>query len=62
MITGTLPLPSPRPRFGHGAVYRLENGMKLAASYHPSQHNTLTGRLNHEMFDGVFSAAKQLLT
>jgi len=56
-----VPLPSPRPRFGHGAVQQLPNGMKLLASYHPSQHNTLTGRLTHEMFDGVFGAAKQML-
>ena len=54
-------LPSPRPRFAHGAIYPLENGIKLAASYHPSQHNTLTGRLTQEMFDGVFSTAKQML-
>ena len=54
-------LPSPRPKFGHAAVYRLAGGITLAASYHPSQHNTLTGRLTREMFEGVFDMAKQLL-
>ena len=54
-------LPSPRPKFRHAAVYRLAGGITLAASYHPSQHNTLTGRLTREMFEGVFDMAKQLL-
>ena len=54
-------LVSPRPRFGHGETYSLPDGITLICSYHPSQHNTLTGRLTHEMFEAVFNKAKQLL-
>ena len=57
---GDKPAP-PRPRFGHGATYSLAGGITLIGSYHPSQHNTLTGRLSRDMFEGVFSKAKQLL-
>ena len=54
-------LPSPRPKFGHCVVHKLEGGMNLLASYHPSQHNTLTGRLTPDMFDNVFATAQRLL-
>ena len=54
-------LPSPRPKFGHCVAYRLDRGITLLASYHPSQHNTLTGRLTPEMFDNVFAIAKRIL-
>ncbi len=56
------PLPSPRPRFGHGAVYSLDDGKTLVASYHPSQQNTQTGRLTREMFDGVFETVRGILS
>ena len=59
--TQAVPLPSPRPRFGHESVHVLDGGITLVGSYHPSQHNTLTGRLTHEMFDGVFRKVKQVL-
>jgi len=54
-------LPSPRPKFGHGPAYQLDGGITLLASYHPSQHNTLTGRLTPEMFDDVFATARRIL-
>ncbi len=54
-------LPSPRPKFGHCLAYELDCGITLLASYHPSQHNTLTGRLTPEMFDDVFATARRLL-
>ena len=42
----------PRPRgvvFGHGVRYELGEGFPtLFGSYHPSPHNTYTGRLTHE--------------
>lgn len=55
-------LPKPRPRFAHGARFRLANGLILLASYHPSQQNTLTGRLTRPMFHAVFRVAHRLLS
>ena len=55
------PVRSPRPKFGHLAAYPLEGGVTLLASYHPSQHNTLTGRLTKEMFEAVFRQARELI-
>lgn len=52
----------PQMDFGHGAFYELGNGLPwLLASYHPSQHNTLTGRLTTDMFDAIWSRAKKLI-
>ena len=56
-----LKLPSPRPRFGHGEAHAFADGITLVSSYHPSQHNTLTGRLTEDMFDTVFSKVKRML-
>lgn len=56
-----LPLPSPRPRFAHGALYAMPHGVTLIASYHPSQRNTQTGLLTQAMFDEVFQKARALL-
>lgn len=61
-------------KFAHGAFYRfsLENCVLntdhwilntahwLLASYHPSQQNTLTGRLTAEMFDEIWKKAREL--
>ncbi len=57
-----LSLPSPRPRFGHGATYCLDGEPVLIGSYHPSQQNTQTGRLTREMFEAIFDRAGELLT
>ena len=33
----------------------------LLCSYHPSQQNTLTGKLTVDMFDEVWAKAKELI-
>ena len=53
--------PAARPRFAHGAVTRLPDGVMLISSYHPSRQNTNTGRLTPPMWRGVFRRARTLL-
>jgi uracil-DNA glycosylase family 4 len=48
-------------KFGHGALYQLENGVWVLCSYHPSQQNTLTGKLTVNMFDDIWKKAKTLI-
>ena len=48
-------------KFGHGAAYQLESGVWILCSYHPSQQNTLTGKLTVEMFDDIWKKAKTLI-
>jgi uracil-DNA glycosylase family 4 len=52
-------IPRPRPRFGHGTEVDL-GGVTLVGCYHPSQHNTFTGRLTPAMLDEVMSRARAL--
>lgn len=53
-------------KFGHGALYKLNTGLLtidpwLLCSYHPSQQNTLTGKLVVEMFDQIWAKARELI-
>ena len=53
-------VPSPVPRFRHGATWPLLP-ITLLASYHPSQRNTQTGRLTRAMFDRVFESLERII-
>lgn len=49
----------PKPRFSHGSIDRLPNGVALIGCYHPSRQNTNTGRLTAEMMAKVFALARK---
>lgn len=51
----------PAPRFGHALFYDRAEAPFLGAAYHPSQQNTFTGRLTHEMMCAVFREAAERL-
>ena len=61
-------IPRPRPRFAHAATVELGHldsgpdtgGVTVLGCYHPSQHNTFTGRLTPAMLDDVFARARAL--
>ena len=46
--------------FRHAAQYQMPNGKILLASYHPSNQNTNTGKLNRQMFVEIFQEARRL--
>lgn len=54
-------LRNPAWKFGHGVLHKLDDGPWILCSYHPSQQNTLTGRLTVQMFDAIWAKARSLL-
>jgi uracil-DNA glycosylase len=56
-------LPTPAPKFGHGASFSVtsksEKKMLVIGSYHPSQQNTFTKKLTPAMLDNIFTLAQQ---
>ena len=58
------PVPRPQPRFGHGAEVVLDrpdgDPVVLLGCFHPSPHNTFTGRLTEPMTDEVFQRARRV--
>lgn len=52
---------NPAWKFSHGALFKLGSGVWVLCSYHPSQQNTLTGKLTVKMFDEVWAKAKELI-
>ena len=54
------PVPRPRPRFGHEAVFDDGAWLPLLGCFHPSQQNTFTGRLTPAMLDSALARARSL--
>jgi uracil-DNA glycosylase family 4 len=53
------PIPTPKPRFGHGAEAEI-GPFVLVGCFHPSQQNTFTGKLTPTMLDEVLRRAVEL--
>jgi len=56
-----VPLPRPRPKFGHGVEVPTPRAT-IVGCFHPSQQNTFTGKLTEPMLDAVFNRARELVS
>jgi uracil-DNA glycosylase len=56
-----VPLPRPRPKFGHGVEVPTPRAT-IVGCFHPSQQNTFTGKLTEPMLDAVFTRTRELVT
>ena len=70
LSAGGWKVPRPRPAFAHGAAVEISGAeisratpqappFLLLGCYHPSQQNTFTGRVTPEMFDAIFTRARE---
>lgn len=50
-----------KPKFSHGKMLKYDKTPYIILSYHPSRQNTQTKKLTQEMFDSVFSKAKEII-
>lgn len=60
LATAGWTVPTPRPKFGHGAHIELagrDRNLALFGCYHVSQQNTFTGRLTPAMLEKVLGDA-----
>jgi len=48
-------------KFGHGNEHQLPNGATLIDSYHCSRYNTNTRVLTTEMFEDIFTRAREII-
>ena len=47
-------------KFGHGEIFKLENGIYLVGCYHPSPRNVNTGRINQKKMVLLLNKVKKL--
>ena len=47
--------------FGHAKKYKLNNGIILIGSYHPSPRNVNTGKLNERMMIELLKNVKKII-
>jgi uracil-DNA glycosylase family 4 len=75
LASGGWAVPRPRPRFGHGVEVAVERedgrgfgrddgdgrtGLTLLGCFHPSPHNTFTGKLSPGAMDAVLLRAREI--
>ena len=62
LVSMDFAVPSPRPKFGHSAIFDAISAegtsVRVIGSYHPSQQNTFTKKLTPPMLDEIFKLAK----